>query len=182
MSPFHLCSNGMCLLSSLHCPSMMYTPKMMPIMSSSRSSINDIEAKETTFENQNSFVYISDMKVDYSSLAATSFIHKQNLYNYITLFPDACSTSKPIRCFNGQCVKDSNECPILIPCNTTNYNFNYVRCDDGTCQSSSSLCRGASICVAPYPYMCKKGRYNGLCVDKESSCLNDDGIFFWRVE
>ncbi|KAK8813399.1 hypothetical protein WA158_002991 [Blastocystis sp. Blastoise] len=103
------------------------------------------------------------------------FVDRQYLYSYFSSLPSLCSEDKPIRCAIGICVKSYTDCPLIMPCNTSNYNTNYIRCSDGSCRASSSLCTDRTICTSPYNYMCKTGLYNGLCVEKEEDCLSDNG-------
>ena len=96
---------------------------------------------------------------------------------------NACNEDTPYSCYDGTCVSDRAQCPILPACKPMQY-----RCPDGTCQYSLDKCTADPICEDPL-HLCEDGlcrlhcpEYNGcslyqfqctngMCVDNELECI-----------
>ena len=99
------------------------------------------------------------------------------------IIENACNEDMPYSCYDGTCVADRSQCPILPACKPMQY-----RCPDGTCQYSLDKCTSAPTCEEPL-HLCEDGLCrlhcpsyngcslyqfqctNGMCVDNELECI-----------
>ena len=83
--------------------------------------------------------------------------------------PSKCDIADhPVKCPNGLCAKNRNECKEEIDCPSE-----FVRCSDGTCRKKLAYCPEEQ-CPVNLPIKCK----NGLCVSDEKYCDRDNGCPF----
>ena len=96
---------------------------------------------------------------------------------------NACNEETPYSCYDGTCVSDRTQCPILPACKPMQY-----RCPDGTCQYSLDKCSDAPTCEDSL-HLCEDGLCrlhcpsyngcslnqfqctNGMCVESELECI-----------
>lgn len=173
------CPNGQCVSNSQFCPTEMYCPSsyMKCPNGGCAKSLNDcefIQGTSTLTCPLSTPVLCPDLKCVADSQECTKV--------------PTCPPNAPYQCWNNECRKSLDQCPTQITCpsdspvlcangfcqkasseckntDTETCSSSNVRCFDGSCASSLSLCPTHSTCGGDL-IKC----WNGSCVSKVSEC------------
>ena len=168
-----LCSNGACVQSTRQCMSP-YQPNLPA--SSSSCAVPQVQCFDGSCASSPLACYARAYQVNQPTAAATTaFDVNRNVLNQScsreTQFPcanglclwsqaastqqlcvpiAACPVAYPLRCPDGSCISAGT----VSSCNVTSTCQSAVRCDDGSCRPSASLCVARNGCPASTPFFC----------------------------
>lgn len=156
------CPSGICVESSLLCPTLISCPIGMIKCHTGLCAYSYDECK-------NNLSYISDDKK----------VRCEFYGNFVDDVKDCatgtiCPFNKPVKCWDGSCEENINSCPAYSKCP-----LSMIECPDGSC--SNKTCGTQITCSKEYPFKCFDNtcRKNPSDCPQTNDCSKDKPIFCW---
>ena len=159
--PYH-CANGECRGKNTECPTSITCPLTRPILCSdntcqkNKDQCNDAVLNTRCSSDKvrcadGSCAYSKDLCPTAQSCNPGQIRCWDNTCAddlatcpSLEIYSEVCSMTAPLRCPDGSCRANLNDCPTQIICPLDRP----VKCDDGTCKQSNSLCALNTQCPA----------------------------------